>query len=309
MISVVIPLYNKASQIASTLRSVLAQTYQDFEIVVVDDGSTDNSLAEVGKVGDSRIRIIHQPNAGVSAARNKGISVAKGEFIALLDGDDRWEETYLETQLQLAHSYPDCDVFATNYKLVDEVGNVQSTVLRRLRIEGESGVLENYFEVASLSSPPICSISVMARRGVFESVGGFPAGVRLGEDLITWAKLACRYKIAYSKKVCATYVFMSQAARIVPKKQPNKKDVVGEEYRNLVVRYQIPFLKESAAKWHKMRMVTFIQLNMRSQARAEYKIIKSYIVPTKKDRIWYFMSFMPMSVVRSFVTYKSKIRA
>ena len=91
MISVVIPLYNKEKQIKRTLQSVLTQTFQDFEIVIVNDGSTDNSTIEVEKIKDSRIRLIHQENAGVSAARNKGIEEAKYELIAFLDADDEWK--------------------------------------------------------------------------------------------------------------------------------------------------------------------------------------------------------------------------
>ena len=91
MISVVIPLYNKEKQIKRTIQSVLTQTFQDFEIVIVNDGSTDNSTIEVEKIKDSRIRLIHQENAGVSAARNKGIEEAKYELIALLDADDEWK--------------------------------------------------------------------------------------------------------------------------------------------------------------------------------------------------------------------------
>ena len=94
IISVVIPLYNKKKQIAYTLQSVFTQTFQDFEIVVVDDGSTDNSVEEVEKFDDSRIRLIHQTNAGVSAARNRGIGEARGELIAFLDADDEKMEYY-----------------------------------------------------------------------------------------------------------------------------------------------------------------------------------------------------------------------
>ena len=94
MISVVIPLYNKEEQIADTLQSIFAQTFQDFEIVIVDDGSTDNSVEEVEKFDDSRIRLIHQTNAGVSAARNRGIEEARGELIAFLDADDEWKPEY-----------------------------------------------------------------------------------------------------------------------------------------------------------------------------------------------------------------------
>lgn len=90
MISVVIPLYNKDKQIAKTLYSVLKQTYPNFEVIVVNDGSTDNSLSEVSKISDSRIRLICQENKGVSAARNRGIQEAKSDYIAFLDADDEW---------------------------------------------------------------------------------------------------------------------------------------------------------------------------------------------------------------------------
>ena len=118
MISVVIPLYNKEKQIKRTLQSVLTQTFQDFEIVIVNDGSTDNSTIEVEKIKDSRIRLIHQENAGVSAARNKGIEEAKYELIALLDADDEWKNKYLEVQYDLYKKYPKCDIFACNYEFV-----------------------------------------------------------------------------------------------------------------------------------------------------------------------------------------------
>ena len=101
MISIVIPLYNKEKQIAHTLQSVFAQTFQDFEIVIVDDGSTDNSVMEVKKFDDPRVLLIQQSNAGVSAARNRGIEEANGELIAFLDADDEWMPEFLQTILQL----------------------------------------------------------------------------------------------------------------------------------------------------------------------------------------------------------------
>lgn len=106
MISVVIPLYNKERQIANTLHTVFAQTFTDYEIVIVDDGSTDRSAEIVAAMHDKRIRLIRQKNAGVSAARNRGISEARGEFIALLDADDEWKPDYLATQMHLAETYP-----------------------------------------------------------------------------------------------------------------------------------------------------------------------------------------------------------
>ena len=206
MISVVIPLYNKEKQIINTLQSIFRQTYQDFEIVVINDGSTDNSVAEVERIQDPRIRLINQQNTGVSVARNRGIQESKGEYIALLDGDDEWMPDYLKTQIELAQKYPECDVYAVNYCFRDMTGQTIPTKINQLPFIGADGILANYFEVASCSHPPICSISIMVRKGVFESVGGFPIGIKSGEDLLTWARLACKYKIAYSTKPLAVFV-------------------------------------------------------------------------------------------------------
>jgi glycosyltransferase involved in cell wall biosynthesis len=106
-ISVVIPLYNKAAEIERTLRSVLAQTLSPLEIIVVDDGSTDGSAAIVERVGGERVRLVHQQNRGVSAARNRGIELSRGEYVAFLDGDDRWNPDYLQTLAAFIARHPD----------------------------------------------------------------------------------------------------------------------------------------------------------------------------------------------------------
>ena len=114
MISVVIPLYNKAHTIVNTLTTVMNQTYQDFEVVITNDGSTDNGVEVINKhFHDSRIRIVNQENAGVSAARNRGIDEAKGEWIAFLDADDEWLPTYLETIISSIARNPDNEIFIT----------------------------------------------------------------------------------------------------------------------------------------------------------------------------------------------------
>ncbi|OUN58398.1 glycosyltransferase family 2 protein [Alistipes sp. An66] len=205
MISVVIPLYNKEKSITSTLRTVLNQTFRDYEIVIVNDGSTDGSVEEVGKVHDDRIRLVHQPNAGVSAARNRGVEEAKGELIAFLDADDEWKPEYLATQYFLYQKYPDCSVFACNYEFRDVMGRVTPTLIHKLPFVEEDGILTNYFEVASCSNPPICSISIMVKKQAIQAIGGFPVGVKSGEDLLTWARLAVNTTIAYSKSVQAIF--------------------------------------------------------------------------------------------------------
>lgn len=269
MISVVIPLYNKEKQIAKTLKTVLDQTFQDFEIVIVNDGSTDNSVAEVEKFSDPRIRLIHQKNAGVSAARNKGIAEAKGNFIALLDADDEWKPDYLETQMHLATKYPECDVFATNYVFKDNEGKITPAVIRNLPFKEEDGILTNYFKVASTSHPPLCSSAVMAHKSVFETIGGFPLGIKSGEDLLTWARMSARYKIAYLRyhKACCSVEGYKISEK--PKRIPQYKDTVHQELVMLQRYYNPPFIKAYISHWHKMRSMVYMRLGMRKESIGE----------------------------------------
>lgn len=255
MISVVIPLYNKEKQITNTLRSVFDQTYTDYEIIVVNDGSTDNSVAVVESLNDSRIRLIHQKNAGVSAARNRGIEDAKGEYIALLDGDDEWKPEFLETMLTLVERYPNCRVFAGNYTQVDNTGKHSPTIINGITFKGSDGILDNYFTVAAKSNPPVWSSCVMTTKDVFETVGGFPIGVKSGEDLLTWARIACRYKIAYTILPLA-YYNMGEGynfSKLPPRSQDNN-DPVGIGLNELLMNNNtMPGLRQYISLWHKMR--------------------------------------------------------
>ena len=270
MISVVIPLYNKGPLIGRTIKTVLNQSYQDFEIVVVNDGSTDDSVAEVEKFQDLRIRIINQHNSGVSVARNRGIQESKGEYIALLDGDDEWKPDYLKIQYELTQKYSECDVFAVNYELHDvNSGKVTNTIINKLPFKDTDGVLDNYFEVASCSHPPICSISIMARKRVFESIGGFPLGIKSGEDLLTWARLACRYKIAYCKTPLAVFNIEGYDTKEKPKRIPAEVDIVGQELKKLYKTYDAPGLKQYVGLWHKMRSSIYMRLRMRDKSIKE----------------------------------------
>lgn len=296
MISVIIPLYNKESQIGKTIRSVLKQSFQDFEIVVVDDGSTDASVAEIKKIDDTRIRIVSQTNAGVSAARNRGIAEAKGEFIALLDGDDEWKPDYLATQSELAGKYPECDVFATDYEFRSADGKTTPTVICRLPFDSENGILTNYFEVAAHSHPPIWTSAVMIRKSAIESIGGFPLGIRSGEDLLTWARLACRYKIAYSRKRLAVFIFDETIFNDDQKKRfPESVDIIGNELKKLLQLNNTSGIKEYIAIWHKMRSRIFITKNIRAKAIRE--CLKSARYDFNIKIVFFFiMCFLPHKI-------------
>ncbi|MCM1457359.1 MAG: glycosyltransferase family 2 protein [Lachnoclostridium sp.] len=268
MISVVMPLYNKAEQVEASLRSVLAQSYKDYEIVVVDDGSIDGSTELVENLEIDNLRLIRQNNAGVSAARNRGIEEARGEFVAFLDADDLWKPDYLAVQFEMTQKYPDCDVFATDYEFKDSVGKVSPTVLNKLGIN-QSGIFENYFEVASCSNPPLWTSAVMTCRSALLAIGGFPLGIRSGEDLLTWARLACRYRIAYCRKPLAIFNVEGYDVSEKPKRVPAEDDVVGRELKRLMDDYKTPGLRAYCSMWHKMRASVYMRLRMREKAFRE----------------------------------------
>lgn len=306
MISVVIPLYNKEGQIAHTLQSVFTQTFQNFEIVVVDDGSTDNSVEEVEKFDDSRIRLIHQTNAGVSAARNRGIEEARGELIAFLDADDVWMPEYLATQYGLYQKYPECSVYACNYEFRDSEGKVTPTIIRKLPFEGEDGILSNYFEVASCSHPPICSISIMVKKTAIQAIGGFPLGIKSGEDLLTWARLAVSGTIAYSRKSLAMFIRdeglfnKDQQLRV-----PEKEDIVGQELKKLYnINRHIIGLNKYVALWHKMRTRIFIDKKDRRKAIKECLISMKYNMNVK-ILVFLVLIFLPSSFSRKVFKFSN----
>ena len=202
-VSVVVPLYNKARHIGRAVASLLAQTLSDFEVVVVDDGSTDGGSDIVRGISDPRIRLISQDNAGVSAARNRGIEESRGDLVAFLDADDEWDPRFLAVVTALRSRYPHAGIYATAYRYQ------QGGVAWRPRFVGcversEGGLLDDYFRAAMAQAPVWTSAAMVPKRVVGE-VGGFPVGVRRGEDRHMWARIALRYPVAWSPVDGAVY--------------------------------------------------------------------------------------------------------
>ena len=198
--SVIVPLYNKAPYVRHALESVVAQTFRDFEVIVVDDGSTDNSLAVVKEFVeriDDRWTILSQVNAGVAVARNNGVVASKGEYICFLDADDWWEKDMLEEMDKLIKEYPDAGLYATNY-VYYKPGKTH------VALKLERGYM-NYPEAYLHGEMPITSITTCMSRKVFDEMGGFPIGIKLGEDFLLWAKTALNYKVAFCEKPLAYY--------------------------------------------------------------------------------------------------------
>lgn len=276
MISIIIPLYNKEASIATALRGVLAQTYPNFEVVVVDDGSTDGGAAVVEQFDDPRIRLIRQENGGVSAARNRGIAEARGEHVAFLDADDEWMPEFLEEIAALIAEYPECRARATNY-IFNSNGVKSPTILRKMPFTEGRGVLTNYFEVASCSHPPMWTSAVCIERALLQEIGGFPVGIKSGEDLLVWARTAVRTQWAYSMKPLAQYNFDHISIWDASTRIPEEVDVVGEELKKMWKENpQVCGLKLYLSLWHKMRSSMYMRLGgyKKKCAREAFKALR-----------------------------------
>ncbi|WP_440949205.1 glycosyltransferase family 2 protein [Methanosphaerula subterraneus] len=198
VVSVVIPLYNKGPYIARALNSIFTQTFQDFEVIVVDDGSTDDGAAVVRGFEDPRIRLIQQENQGVSAARNRGITASRYNFIALLDADDEWSQNHLEILIDLSLKYPTCALFSTSCSRVENYKK-QTFEIKGIPKPPWDGIIINYFTIiAKNGSTLLTSSSVGIKKDAILSIGGFPLGIKQFEDECVWGKIALRYNIAFS---------------------------------------------------------------------------------------------------------------
>lgn len=205
--SVIIPLYNKEKFIKNTLESVLNQTFEDFDLLIVNDGSTDSSEAVVQSFSDKRIHYFHKTNEGVSAARNFGIERANSQYIAFIDADDRWHPDFLEKMKLLIQSFPNYKVFACALKI--ETPNRTFSAQYSFAHWGESQVV-NYFE-ASMKQTILSGSSVVFHREVFQNVGLFDKKIKSAEDTDMWIRIGLKYEIVFLNLPLSTYIFDRQS--------------------------------------------------------------------------------------------------
>lgn len=300
MISVVIPLYNKEKYIARAIRSVLKQTFQDFEIIIVDDGSTDKSVEEVKKFDTGKIRIISQENAGVSAARNRGIEEARYDLIAFLDADDEWKKDYLRSQHFLVEMFPTCHVFAVSY-LVEYKEEQSKPQISSLPFARE-GILD-YFCIAYKSDPPVWTSAVVVKKDALLDIGGFPVGITSGEDLITWAQLAAQYSVVYSKEIQSIYHVdenIWDAGR-----PPDENDFVGNELKKLWRNNKSnKCLKKYISFWYKIRASMYMKQGKYFKALRESIKALFYNPYSLKSYQSLFFSLLPYGIVKQLLRYK-----
>ena len=229
LVSVIIPNYNHAQYVGDAIRSVLAQTYHEVEIIVVDDGSIDNSR-EVISVFDDKVRYIYQKNAGLSAARNTGIKLAQGSLIGVLDADDMYEPGYLQTLVSALQEHEDADGIYCGYQFVDHTNNLLPQIEAR-PVEPEKlydALLDGTFFVPE---------SIFLRREVYDNVGLFDVALRACEDWDVWLRAAKKYRIIHSSDILTRHRVLPGSMSTEPLRMLNNrlavlKKHVGDEPTN-----------------------------------------------------------------------------
>ncbi|MBK8600021.1 MAG: glycosyltransferase family 2 protein [Flavobacterium sp.] len=244
--SVIIPVYNKENFIESTLKSVLNQSFSDFELILVNDGSTDQSESKIKKFSDERIKYFSKENGGASSARNFGITKATANFITFIDADDFWYPNFLEEMASAIGRFPNHRIFSAAIEV-----ETQKVVFPAQYSIEKSGDLEivNYFD-ASMKTTVICTSCAAFHRSVFEKVGNFDTAIKSGQDTDMWIRMGLEYPVVFSWKILARYVYD-------PKSLSKKREYLNQKMN---------FSKFETAEKTNPKLKKFIDLNVFSFA-------------------------------------------
>jgi glycosyltransferase involved in cell wall biosynthesis len=281
--SVIIPFHDRLDWTCQAIASVTGQTYQDFEIIVVDDGSAEDNRASIEKL-DARIRFIRQEQHGAGAARNTGIKAAVGEFIAFLDSDDLFLPEKLEIQIGILHDHPDLLLVHSSYIRVDETGNDLGLV--------PSGTFTGHVYPGIYFRCQIATPTVVVRKRVFEHLE-FEESARYGQDVILWTKIAKLGEIIGVERPLAKVRMHGNNVIVIPEKKI-------EGIRNTLnfgVRTDkdVKFiLRQQIESSHYLNMA-YWQIKMKAYPAAAFSVTKSFLKwPFQKELyVKLFLLFLP----------------
>ncbi|MDR7130546.1 glycosyltransferase involved in cell wall biosynthesis [Algoriphagus sp. 4150] len=303
-ISLIIPLYNKEETILETLKSVFNQIEIPDEIIIVDDGSQDSSHELVEQLNNPLIKLVTQLNQGVSAARNRGVELASYEWVTFLDADDQWDLEFLKEIRYLHKLFPDEKVLATSYKFFYTSGRTEYAVINHIQFPETQGVVDNYFQVAATSHPPINSSAIAIQKNALIEVGGFPVGIKSGEDLITWTRLMLRHRLAYSTRPLGKYIFhaANEGASTI---RETDNDPVGKEMLDL-----LPFALQAGkvgyslylGRWLKSKGILLLEVGKNSHARRKFIQSFAYSGERFKLVILFCITLLPAQISKKLIS-------
>lgn len=253
--SVIIPLYNKEKFVENAVNSILQQTFSDFEIIIVEDCSTDKSLEVISKIQSDKIKILrHDKNKGLSVSRNTGIKNSKANYITFLDADDVWKPNYLEKINSLIHQFPEAKLFATNYEELYPNNLILLPKNNSSNLQNDI-IISDFFQI-SLAQPLYCSCSLCVEKSVFEKAGLYDEKITFGEDIDFNIRANSSYKLAYSKEALVTYTMFSENqitnTSIRNKVIPNFDAYENSGNENLSLKKYLDFNRYVFARHYKM---------------------------------------------------------
>lgn len=308
-ISVVVPLYNKEETIERCVRSVLRQRLRDFELIIIDDASTDNSLHKVRNFDDSRIRLYTKENGGAASARNLGILKSKFDYVAFLDADDEWEDNHLEIVYALYRAAPHAVLFGTAYQRVSN-----GKILNRVQYKGmlpDSPIIWHYIEAFLKTMPLSNSSSTVVKKNILFEIGGFPTVPRFFEDWNVWLKAAMLGATAYSPVVTVS-IHLDASNRSQTEYSPEKKifsieyldsdlrSFMGERksdevsHRKIIKKIYLDYIKKSiiSKNWNALDLMSTDAVSQ--HIKFPFQIL--YL--TKFNRILSFLYFWGLRLVK-----------
>jgi len=298
-ISVVMSVYNAERYLREAIESILNQTFTDFEFIIINDGSTDNSLEIIRSYNDERIKIINQSNMGLAKALNNGIKIAKGKYIARMDADDISMPERLEIQYDFMENHPECVAVGSNAEIIDIDGNYVFTSNQAIEWERIK---------AQLLQTPFFHSSTMYRKSAFEKVGGYPGIYRI-EDTVFFNKLAKIGELRNLSNILIKYRLCPTAVTTKSSKKDSKiiENIILDAVNDKITNEQINILKS----------ITLNRSSKSKNALYYYHLAKKYLWNNYQPKLarknlissikiklnmlcvfYYFVSFLPKNLIQ-----------
>jgi glycosyltransferase involved in cell wall biosynthesis len=302
MISVIIPTYNSDKFISEAISSVLRQTYTDYEIIVVDDGSTD-STKEIIENNFPEVSYFYTTNQGVSRARNYGIQRARGEFIAFLDADDLWLPEKLEKQIGVFNADQELMLVFTEHRFFDANGIREATFSKKERLM-KGDVVKNIFLHSHVALP-----TVMVRKNIFQEIGYFEEDLNVAEDDNLWIRIALKFRIHLLDEVLVhcrmTENSLSRTTTNVVTGVLKNVELIEKKYPDLRKRL-------GRVNIHRKKSYIYSDYGYFYFSSGDYEMSRRYYLksityyPNISSLIYLFISFFPTSIIEKVRVYKRK---